>query len=196
MKKLLATLALILVTGAATAASIDVSWTNPTTYTDGTTMPAADIAGLKIMFAECPDGKTFPASVTAQEVPRTSTGVPTTATVDGLRDGVIYCFAMSTRSVAYGESNRSTIVSTSTPSPVAPVPAPPSGVTLKVRATAKTVYMEVRGQDRFALVAVGEVPADTTCDPTQSVNGYYVVPNAAVKWAGSVKPPVVVAKCS
>ena len=46
------------------------------------------------------------------------------------------------------------------------------------------------------MLPVGTAPAGTQCDTTQSVNGYYVVPRAAVIWSGTIKPPVVVASCS
>jgi len=57
------------------------------------------------------------------------------------------------------------------------------------------VYNVVKREDRFLLVYVGTAPIGTICDPTQSVNGKYVVPVSAVTWAGTVKPVVVVGTC-
>jgi hypothetical protein len=53
----------------------------------------------------------------------------------------------------------------------------------------------VKKQDGFLLLPVGTVPAGTVCMADQTINGYYVVPRAAVTWSGTVKPDVVVAQC-
>lgn len=196
MKKLLSlALASLLFINVAIAGQATLKWTNPTTYTDGTTLPMSDVASLKIMYGKCADGKTLPQPPLVQTVPKTNNTLPTSATVTNLDDSpatgtpVIYCFAMSTVSVANGESVRTSVVN-QTMDQHAP-PSPPTGLVT----VAQTVYMEVRGTDRFSLVAVGTVPLATSCDATQSVNGFYVVPNKLVTWSGSVRPPVVVAKC-
>lgn len=190
--KLIALLASLLVSSAALAgdASANLSWTNATTYTDGKPMPISDIAGVRVMYAKCADGKTLPATVTAVPLNKTGSTVPSAYIVTGLDNSTGYCFAVSTLSVTNGESGPSAIVSTVS-DPHAP-PAPPTGLAV----ANKTVYMEVRGQDRFALVAVGTVPPGTKCDTSQSINGYFVVPNKAVSWSGDVRPTVVVAQCS
>lgn len=190
MKTFLA-IALLLWSGAAVAAGeANLQWFNPTTYTDGSSMPMSDIASLKILYGKCADGHTMPATVSAATVAKVGATLPTGAKITGLDDASKYCFGMTTVSVANGESALSNVGTTVT-NPHAP-PSPPSAVTL----APQTVYMEVRGQDRFSLVAVGTVPAGVQCDMTQSVNGHFVVPNSAVQWSGNVRPPVVVAKCS
>lgn len=191
MKRLGAFLLALISTAAFAAGTgtADLSWVNPTQYSDGSSLPVSEIQNLKIMYGKCPDGQ-MPTTVTAIAVPKAGGTLPTSLTVTGLDNGSKYCYAMSTVSVSNGESVRSN-VAVSTTGPHAP-PLPPSGLTV----TALTVYMEVRSQNRFALVAVGTVPPDTACDPTQSVNGFYAVPVERVSWSGNVRPPVVVAKCS
>lgn len=63
------------------------------------------------------------------------------------------------------------------------------------RVASTTVYTVVKRTDRFVLLPVGEVPEGTVCLADQTVNGYFAVPRAAVTWAGSVRPDIVVADC-
>jgi hypothetical protein len=58
------------------------------------------------------------------------------------------------------------------------------------------VYNLVKRTNGFIFVAVGTVPLNTPCDLAQSVNGYNVVPVASVTWSGTVRPVVVVARCT
>lgn len=63
--------------------------------------------------------------------------------------------------------------------------------------TATGVYNVVKRDNGFVLVFVGTAPLNTPCDITQYVNGYNVIPVSAVtSWSGTVRPIVVVAKCS
>lgn len=57
------------------------------------------------------------------------------------------------------------------------------------------VYNVVKRANGFVLVVVGTVPLNTPCDTTQIVNGYNAV-LATPQWSGTVKPIVVVGKCS
>jgi len=59
-----------------------------------------------------------------------------------------------------------------------------------------TAWTIVQSRDRVALVAVGTVAAGTQCDSAQPVLDKWVVPRAAVSFAGSVRPEVVLASCS
>lgn len=49
--------------------------------------------------------------------------------------------------------------------------------------------------DKLVLFPVGTVAADVDCDTTQSVNGFYRIPAAAVTYAGSQRPATVFAEC-
>lgn len=57
------------------------------------------------------------------------------------------------------------------------------------------VFRIVNRVDRFLLVSVGSIAPGVQCIADHSVNGNYAVPRAAVTWAGSVRPDVVVAQC-
>jgi hypothetical protein len=61
--------------------------------------------------------------------------------------------------------------------------------------TATTVYTALKKTNAFALAPVGTIALGVVCDPTQSVNGHYVIPRTSVAWSGNIKPSVVVAKC-
>lgn len=58
------------------------------------------------------------------------------------------------------------------------------------------VYNVVKRDNGFVLVQVGTAPLNTNCDVNQYVNGYNAIPVSTVTWSGTVKPIVVVAKCS
>lgn len=178
--------------------SVPVFWTNPTTYVDGTTFPASDFKAVQINYGICPDGKTMPANPSVMTVSEQVSPLVTTATVSELQNSpatgtpITYCFTLQVLGMAATDvpSPPTNVLTWTSPPP--PILSPPSGVSV---GTENTVYMEVRGQDKFTLVGVGTAPAGTACDATQDVDGYYVVPNADVTWAGNVRPPVVVAKC-
>lgn len=65
------------------------------------------------------------------------------------------------------------------------------GVTIEPNA-----YRLVMRTNGFVLVAVGTVPLNTPCDMNQTLLGMNVVPTSAVTWLGTVRPIVVVARCS
>lgn len=167
-------LTLLLLLSVANAATL--AWTLPTRNTDGSAIPSG--ATLTVTVLEGPSGGPYTVVATG----RTGLTYTLAATAGP-------CFEVE--AVATG-----TEVGTSAPSnPACLAPAAASLTATPTVGTANSVYMEVRGADKFTLVAVGTVPTGTTCDPTQDVDGYDVVPNSAVTWAGNVQPPVVVAKC-
>jgi hypothetical protein len=111
--------------------------------------------------------------------------------VPNLTDGETYYFVSTAYNSAatVQESDYSNEVSKTIPFPV---PNPPS--MLQVQNV--VVFDIVKQNNKYVLLAVGEVPAGTNCDPTQTVNGHYAVPTDLVAWYGNVQPPVVVADCS
>jgi hypothetical protein len=159
-----------------------LTWTAPTQNTDGT--PLTDLAGFKIYLGTTPGGP-YPVSV---DIPDPAA---TTFTVPNLTDGETYYFVSTAYNSAatVQESDYSNEVSKTIPFPV---PNPPS--MLQVQNV--VVFDIVKQNNKYVLLAVGEVPAGTNCDPTQTVNGHYAVPTDLVAWYGNVQPPVVVADCS
>lgn len=177
MKYPLVALTLFLFPALSQAAGI-VWWTLPTMNTDGSAIRAGTTLTVNVL-----QGKAGGPFV------QVASGVAGTQyTVASLAAGS--CFELET--VAAGAE---TGISAPSVQACASTIGAPSGVGAAVSSIGTTVYMEVRGSNRFSLVAVGTVPIGTRCDPTQDVDGYDVVPVTAVKWAGNVRPPVVVAKC-
>lgn len=187
MKRVFIALASCLFTTGVLAAGVDLTWSNPTLHEDGTDIPATgqySLVSTEIDYSICLAGTVDPNNTTTVSV-----AAPLEShTIDPLAPGD-YCFfarAVNTEGTSSDVSNLA--VKTVAP----PTPAPPSNLTV----TDLVVYTVLKQENRFVLVGVGTVPANTPCDPNQSVNGHNAVPLAAVQWAGTVRPQVVVAKCS
>jgi len=56
-------------------------------------------------------------------------------------------------------------------------------------------YYIIQQPNLFLAVVVGSVPLGTACNPDQSVNGLYSVPQSEVTFTGTSQPLVVVAQC-
>jgi len=168
-----------------------VTWTPPTKLSDGTPTPASgpgSTTGYRLEYILAPAATCSPwPSGTATSKPEPASA--TTDTITGLSFGT-WCFRAYTENVS-GESVATNVA----PKTFAvPLPGPPGDGTITVAAT--TVYDIVKQKDRLVMLPVGTVPADTKCDVTQSVNGYYAVPSDAATWFGSVRPPIVFAQCT
>ncbi len=180
MKRLL--LLLYLLPGILFAGEATLTWTAPTQNTDGS--PLTDLAGFKIYLGQVQGGP-YPVSVDIADP------TATTFTVPGLTEGLTYYFVSTAYNSAspVQESDFSNEVTKLIP-PL--VPAPPTMLTVQNL----LVWDILKEDDHFKFLGVGTVPGGTACDPTQTVNGRYVVPNDLVEWFGNVQPPVVVADCS
>ena len=171
----------------ASAASADLSWTHPTSYTDGTPLPLASITSSDITYGLCNAGKTAIAGTpTVVAVP-----APAAArSVTGLTNGS-WCFQVRT-AVGASLSDYTAVVSKD----VVLKPSPPSGLLVSVQ----TAFMAVRQNDAYVMLPVGTVPGGTKCDSNNGVlsggKAYYAVPSAAVSWYGNTKPTVALATCS
>lgn len=188
MKKLLAAF-LLFVASAAMGGSATVSWRLATNYTDGTPIAATGPTALgwtRIEYGPCAGPvlgtDTFNVIVPYPEVSLQLTNLPVGTT----------CFQAWTQLANGAESIDHSNVATKVVASPSVQPAPPAGLV----AAAGTAYTILKQVDRFVMLPVGTVPASTPCDGTQTINGYFVVPRAAVTWAGDVHPDVVVAKCS
>jgi hypothetical protein len=162
------------------AGTATLSWKAPTTNADGSSL--TDLAGFKIYYAV--DG----GPVTVQPV-----ASPTAVqyTFPTLGPG-LWAFDMT----AYNSKGTESVHTASVTKAIAAPPPPPPSAPVALQVGATTVYTLVKKRDGFLLLPVGSAPAGTICIATESVNGYYVVPRAAVdQWSGSVKPEVVVAPC-
>lgn len=185
----------------------DISWTAPTTNSDGTPIPATgplSLSGFNLYYA-----KTLAAVDTVAPV----VIGPTLRTyrITG-QDNSTWYYKLSAVNVAGAEGprtaavtnviNRVSVNGTASVS-ITPPPNPPGTVVIApdqvppvFSTTYPTVYNIVKKTNGFVLMPVGTVALNTPCDVNTSVNGYNVVPVSAVKWSGTVKPIVVVAQCS
>lgn len=181
MKRLI--LLLCLLPMFAWAGEATLSWTAPTQNTDGSAL--TDLAGYTIYGGTVAGGPYGDVSISISN-PSTTTFV-----VSNLTEGTTYFFVVTAFNSAspVQESDLSNEASKFIP-PL--VPAPPTMLTV----TDLTVYNVIKQVNKFVLLAAGTVPADTQCDPSQTVNGRYAVPTDLVTWFGNVEPIVVVADCS
>ncbi len=175
-------LSLVFMAEWAHAGEAELTWSAPTQNTDGT--PLTDLAGFKIYLGQVQGGP-YPVTI---DIPDPTA---TTFTVPGLTEGLTYYFVTTAYNSAdpVQESDFSNEATKTIP-PL--VPMPPSDLTV----VNLLVWDIVKQKDKYVFLGVGTVPSGTSCDPTQTVNGRYAVPNAAVIWFGNVRPPVVVADCS
>ena len=175
--------------GLAQAGEAQTSWTQPTQNTDGSAIPASGtgrLTGNRIEWGTCTG--TAPNYAFGTQAGQQVFTTPTTAyTVLNLTPGT-WCFR-AYASTTYGESGPSAVAAKVI---AAPMPNPPTGLA----AVGGVAYTILKRENRLVMLPVGTVPADTACDTSQSVNGYYVVPREAVVFTGTVQPMVVVAQCS
>ena len=183
LKALALGLVLAFVSGQAIPATKVVSWQNPITNTDESSLPPELIEKTTVVWAATQAG--LPTSTSTQVV--TGSATSTTITV---APGTWFVAAKTTAKNGGGTS----VLSAAAQFTVAtPVPNPPTNVTVTSEQT--TAFQVIGTLDKFTLLPVGTVPAGTACNPAQSVNGHLGVPRASVSWFGSVKPQAVVAKC-
>ena len=156
-----------------------LSWTPPTQNTDGSAL--TNLSGYTIVYGTN-------ANTLSQRITLTNPAL-TSYVVTNLTTGTWYFGVMALNSS--GATSNLSNIATKSIVDAAPVPNAPI-----VSNTAREVFSVSKRLNGFVLLVVGEVPAGTACDATQSVNGFYVVPQSAVTWYGSTKPDVVVAKCN
>jgi hypothetical protein len=167
----------LLLSHSALSSEQTVSWTPPTKNTDGSDL--TDLAGYNLYWGSVSGGP-YPNVINIPDASLQSFTTPDLP--QGFKHFVITAYNAS--DVESDPSMEATGASTATPTP-------PTNLTV----LATTVYSVVKKPNGFVLIAIGTVPPDTPCDSTQSVNGHSVVDIAAVTYTGTVRPPVVVAKC-
>ncbi len=136
----------------AIAGEATVSWTNPTTRTDGTALPSSQIGSTRVEWGTC-SGSAFGSALGNQS----ATGTATSTIINNLAPGT-YCFRAATVDAAGLQSGWSNIASKVVP--VAP-PSPPVIVTV-----ATTAYVfKVTQRGLLKLVKSGTVPLGVACTP-------------------------------
>jgi hypothetical protein len=181
----------LLFSGLAQAATVTVSWTNPTTNTDGSALPASAITRTTIVYG----------TTSAMTSNKVVTGSATSTTLD-LAPGTWYVAAKSTANG--NDSNLSAVV---TYVVAQPTPNPPTG--LSVVAVVAGLNMapayKILADGSRSTVVAGFVKVGTACSGpvvfTYRNKGYRAVPNKAVSWwsptlADVRSPPPVAAPCA
>jgi len=163
--------------------SAPLSWTMPTENDDDPPTPLTDLAGVKIYQGDVSGGP-YPIEYDAGNV--------TSYLVENLADGTYYFVAKAYNTQGAHSVNSNEAIKVVL---VDPASAPNAPINLVVDDV--VVYSVIKVDNGFRLVAVGTVPADTPCDPENSVNGHFAVPTVLVTYFNpSTKPQVVVASCS
>jgi len=174
------------------ATVVTISWTNPTTYTDGSALPGTDIGSTTVQYGPC--STTTPLSVTTVAGTFTAQGGTTHAQSPDLPAGT-YCFQAITNSLSQGSSVASVAVKDAIAKNAgAPALATPTN---QLVTSGTAVYLATLIDDGWAFTQVGTVPVGTPCDATQGVNQYNEVPQkgVTVTWQTAVQPRSIVALC-
>lgn len=159
--------------------TINVSWTPPTTNTDGSPV---NLTGFRLYWGTVAGSLTQTVDVPARAAKYTLTQLPV---------GIIY--VAGTALSADGESARSATVSGPSVAPAVPLPNAP---VLKVQPADTNAYDLVKATNKLTLVSVGQVPAGTACVASTAVPaGFGIVDRAKVTLVAKTRPTVVVARC-
>lgn len=179
----LAALAWLALVRVADAATLNFSWTHPTTNTDGTTIPASgagSLTGTRVQYGTC-SGTAFGTMIAEQVV----TAPAATASFANVGPGT-YCGRAFARNTYGQESAASNVASRVVPPPV---PEPPTVVTIALAA------YEVRPTGNgIRLAEVGTIPLGSPCE-LQASGDLWFVDAALATLKSSYKGGAVVAKC-
>lgn len=151
----------------AMAAPVPLTCTAPTKYTDGTSIAVGTPITFKFY-----RGTTAAAAASATTPVATAT---TCAATDNAGPG--QWFYVATATVGGVESARTSAVTITVPNPT---PEAPTNLQATVQVADTNAYKLRQSVDGFQLVAFGTVPVGTACDVSKVVNGYALVPRAAV----------------
>lgn len=165
---------LLLASAAAFAGSATVTWTPPTTRTDGS--PLTNLAGYRIYHGTSPTAITTRVDVTS--------ATATSQVLTGLPAGLRY-FQMTAVDANGVESARTNAVSTTI---VDAPPSAPGNVQVTVQVADTNAYKLRQSVDGFAMVAFGTVPVGTVCDTTKAVGEYALIPRATVTPRSKFEP--------
>lgn len=155
---MLGAVALFLLAGSAFAGEATVTWTNPTTRTDGSALTASQIGSTKIEWGTC-QGSSFGAAAGSAS----AVGAATSLVVPSLPAGTD-CFRVATIDAAGLQSDWSAVASKVVP--VAP-PNPPVIVTVSTYA----YEFRPRVLGGFKLVRVADVPMGVPCAEIPGLSG-------------------------
>lgn len=163
----------------ASAGALDVTWVNPTKYTDNTNLAVADIQQNRVEYGTC-TGTAFGTKI-GEAI---SGGAAVAKQIPDVAPGT-YCVRVFT-TAKNTESAASNVASKVV---AQPAPMPP------VLTATTTAYTLVKQRDALVMLPVGTVAPDTKC-LADRVNDMNAVPRDSVTFTGSVKPEVVFSVCA
>lgn len=166
--------------GIASAGTANLTWTNPTTRTDGSPVTVAQVKVYR--------GATCATQTVIATLPVVAAYTDTSAPAGS------NCYAVTALDAGGLESAKS--VTATLVVPVAP-PSAPTGLAGVVQVSDTGAYKLRQSVDGFAFVRIGTVPAGTAC-LDQSVGEYAVVPRGTVTLASrfDTLPLITFAKCA
>lgn len=165
---------------AAHAGTVPLTWTLPTKYTDGSNITAP--ITIRVYRATTQAGL-----ATAPVLTTTAAGATGYTDATAPVGTVWYQVSAVVNGV---ESARTSAVTVTVPSPT---PEAPTNLAATVQVADTNAYKLRQSVDGFQLVAFGTVPAGTVCDVSKVVNGYALVPRAAVTPRSRFEPLPLVA---
>lgn len=148
--------------------STTITWTPPTTYTDNTPMPAADLKNYTVTWTR----PSSTAVVGTLNVAAPASGAVVNTLVCGK-----YNFTVSvttTAAAAYPNATSAASNASTFDTGINCLPNAPVLVTVVA-----TAYQPRWLQHRLVMVAVAKVPLGVACDPNVKVAGYYKIPGSA-----------------
>lgn len=184
-------LALALLPFSAMAGEALVSWGAPTERTDGTPLPAAELAGYTVYWGPTSRGYTGEAVVDG--------GGTLSYRVIELPPGTWY-FAVIARTTDGLQSTYSAEVSKTIEAVHDPLPPMPPDPVIIPAGETQFAYIINQAEGRLTLVPAGTVAAGTVCDASQAIrdsNGLtmFRIPDSAVAWSGTVRRSLVFSPC-
>jgi hypothetical protein len=157
---MLGALALFLLAGSAFAGQAVVTWTNPTTRTDGSALTSAQIGSTEVEYGTC-SGTAF-GTVTGTSA---TTGAGTSLTISNLAPGT-YCFRVFAIEAGGGTSGPSNI-----PTKTITI-APPVPLIITISSNGYVLKQWSDGRKVFSLAGSGSVPLGIACEPLPGLTGY------------------------
>lgn len=184
----------LLLAGIAQAATVTVTWTNPTQNTDDSAIPTSgegSLSAARVQYGTCTSGGVFGTAVGDVPRPRGTGAMPTTATLNlPVGQSCIRVYVTNT----YGKESDASNVATRVVD--APTPKPP------VLATVAPQVYDVKPNERtFAFDRgrqVGTVKLGAACDEDRTTGGdfYALERPSQAKLTREARSSALVAKCS
>lgn len=160
---------------------LTVTCTPPTTYTDGSAIPA--LVSLTYALYGAPTGQ--------PKVP-VSASLPACSSVQTVTAGT-WCYEASATAAGQTSAHTPEVCAQAAIAPL--TPSAPGTPTVTAVTTSTIAYTVIMGADKLVPLIVGTAPLGTVCDASQPVLAYHVIPRARVTFTSALRPTTTVALC-